>query len=220
MTGITVLKSNIPHGPFTRAEIAEKLRTGEIAPDSLAYVEGLAQWTPLRDVLAKVDDAPSPHGPIGTGFDVAQRAHGAGAPPAGAGYSYAVTMQPPSHLIYAGFWLRFAAALIDGALFLVVLGSTVLVCLFVVPALLGVSHNSPAADPLAVGLLLLLYAIAFVAHWLYFALMESSRYQATLGKIALGLQVTSRQGGRITFGTGTKRAFAKSWPPFLFPSVS
>ena len=36
------------------------------------------------------------------------------APPAVApAYSYAATMQPPPHLIYGGFWIRFVAYFLD-----------------------------------------------------------------------------------------------------------
>ncbi len=56
MSQITVLnKANVPMGPFTREQVADKLRSGEFAPSDLAFIEGLSQWTPLRDVLAKAD---------------------------------------------------------------------------------------------------------------------------------------------------------------------
>lgn len=45
--------------------------------------------------------------------------------------------------------------------------------------------------------------------WLYFALMESSAYQGTLGKMALGIRVTDLDGGQIDFGRATGRYFAK-----------
>jgi len=48
-----------------------------------------------------------------------------------------------------------------------------------------------------------------VGAWLYFALMESSKYQGTLGKMALGLQVTDVRGKKIGFGRATGRYFAK-----------
>ena len=46
--------------------------------------------------------------------------------------------------------------------------------------------------------------------WLYFALMESSPHQGTLGKLALGLKVTDLNGdGPISFGRATGRHFSK-----------
>lgn len=47
------------------------------------------------------------------------------------------------------------------------------------------------------------------AQWLYFALMESSEKQATLGKMAMGIIVTDLDGNRISFGRATGRFFSK-----------
>jgi uncharacterized RDD family membrane protein YckC len=44
---------------------------------------------------------------------------------------------------------------------------------------------------------------------LYYALLESSTWQGTLGKRALGLEVTDLEGRRISFGRATGRFFAK-----------
>ena len=45
--------------------------------------------------------------------------------------------------------------------------------------------------------------------WLYFAIMESSPTQATLGKMAIGIVVTDMSGNRVSFGRATGRHFAK-----------
>jgi uncharacterized RDD family membrane protein YckC len=45
--------------------------------------------------------------------------------------------------------------------------------------------------------------------WLYFAKLESSARQATIGKRALGIAVTDLAGRRISFGRATGRYFAK-----------
>ena len=46
-------------------------------------------------------------------------------------------------------------------------------------------------------------------NWLYYALLESSSEQATLGKQALGIFVTDLDGNRISFGKATGRFFCK-----------
>ena len=46
-------------------------------------------------------------------------------------------------------------------------------------------------------------------NWLYFALLESSSMQGTLGKKALGMIVTDLSGNRIGFGRATGRYFGK-----------
>ena len=49
----------------------------------------------------------------------------------------------------------------------------------------------------------------FFGSWLYSALLESSSYQATLGKMILGMKVTDLAGNRISFERATGRHFAK-----------
>ena len=51
--------------------------------------------------------------------------------------------------------------------------------------------------------------ISAVLKWLYYALLESSSWQATLGKKALGLEVTDLEGRRISFGRASGRFFGK-----------
>jgi uncharacterized RDD family membrane protein YckC len=51
--------------------------------------------------------------------------------------------------------------------------------------------------------------VGSIASWLYYAMMESSEQQATLGKQAMKIYVTDMQGSRISFGQATGRHFAK-----------
>lgn len=97
---------------------------------------------------------------------------------------------PQARPYYAGFWRRFAAVLIDAIILLIPL-----IILFVLAA---AARASVLDTPLA-----------WIGQWLYFALMESSEKQATLGKQALGIIVTDYRGQRISFGRATGRFFAK-----------
>jgi uncharacterized RDD family membrane protein YckC len=49
----------------------------------------------------------------------------------------------------------------------------------------------------------------FVVAWLYEALMTSSKYQATIGKMACGLKVITTDGKKLSFANSTGRYFAK-----------
>ncbi|HEX4141765.1 MAG TPA: RDD family protein [Candidatus Methylacidiphilales bacterium] len=200
MNGITILdRANAPMGPFTRQQVAEKLQRGEVTLSSLAFVDGLAQWTPLRDVLARVDAA---NPPAPTLPDVPVSAPSAPT----AAYSYAATMEPPAHLVYAGFWLRVAAILVDGLVF-----SPITLASYLFQR--WAENAEKSATPQAmIGIGLLLMADGFmiiILRWLYFALMESSAWQATIGKKVLGLRVTGMDGQRIGFGRATGRYFGK-----------
>jgi uncharacterized RDD family membrane protein YckC len=206
MSQITVLnKGNVPTGPFTRAEIAQKLQSGEFALTDLAHVAGLSAWTPLRDVLAKVDGTAAP--------SVAPMM----APPAAVpGYSYAATMAPPAHLVYAGFWLRFLAYLVDYVILDVPLIILSMFAGFIYGFSAARNHESVgfvnADGGVNVSFVIFEITIAIISlicHWLYFALQESSSVRATVGKRVLGLKVTNMEGQRIGFGQASGRFFGK-----------
>jgi uncharacterized RDD family membrane protein YckC len=122
---------------------------------------------------------------------------------------------PMPHLVrYAGFWRRFVAHLIDQ----IILGIVAFMLFIPGLALLGIGIGSGMMDesPSAIGFIfaaiaayLIAILVIVILQWLYYALMESSNKQATLGKLALGIAVTDLNGGRISFGRATGRYFGK-----------
>lgn len=131
-----------------------------------------------------------------------------------------IVEQKPVPVTYAGFWWRFLAYIIDDIL----LSFVNFILMIPLWAILGFSIFSLSTwqdfemyeDELAWTLLGPLFALVFfssalsiVVTWLYFALMESSKTQATLGKMALGIKVTDMEGNRITFARATGRYFGK-----------
>lgn len=107
---------------------------------------------------------------------------------------------------YAGFWKRFAAILIDTVVVMVVGG--------VVGFILGLAMVGMADDVANINMeskpLEAFYnLIGVLIGWVYFAAMESSAYQATLGKLALGIRVTDAEGNQISFARASGRHFAK-----------
>jgi len=52
---ITVLKNNVPWGPFTRGQIEDGLARGDFTVKYLAHAAGLKEWLPLGEVLDYVD---------------------------------------------------------------------------------------------------------------------------------------------------------------------
>jgi len=61
--GITVLKNNVPWGPFTRAQIDDGLARGDFTVKYLAHAPGLKEWLPLGEVLDYVERNAGPHMP-------------------------------------------------------------------------------------------------------------------------------------------------------------
>jgi uncharacterized RDD family membrane protein YckC len=121
---------------------------------------------------------------------------------------------------YAGFWLRFVAYLIDGLI--VGIPSAIIAVVAIImtggfaafAARFPTNPNPDPAQVLAVfvsmfGLFAIIAICSLAISWLYFAGMESSERQATLGKSILALRVTDNNGQRLSFGHASGRYFAK-----------
>jgi uncharacterized RDD family membrane protein YckC len=115
--------------------------------------------------------------------------------------------------LYAGFWLRVVAALIDSLLIgipFVIMAAVIFAS--AIPMLRDLGTTPNPSPFLLISLLfprlLLLAAVGLVGTWLYWSLLESSSWQATLGKKALGLYVTDLTGARLSFGRASGRFFA------------
>ena len=114
-------------------------------------------------------------------------------------------------LTHAGFWIRFIAAIVD----LILLVVPVAVVVSFLAAGMGISNpffNHRAGTPLnetltQSGPAFLLICLCFFAaeSWLYFALSESSAWQATLGKRLLGLYVGDTAGEPVDFWRASLR---------------
>ena len=115
-------------------------------------------------------------------------------------------------LPYAGFWRRTLAWLIDASLLIAAWVVSLVVTAFI-GTLAGATDaqlNNLSGWPLAIGLL--------VAVWLYSTLMEASRRQATVGKLAAGVVVTDGEGRRISWARANLRFWSKlisSLPLFI-----
>jgi uncharacterized RDD family membrane protein YckC len=117
---------------------------------------------------------------------------------------------------YAGFWLRFVAFLIDGVVALVAF-VILLIPLFILTGagavLSKIGSDEDISDnvgsTLVIGFILGFIGIILVVSWLYYALSESSSWQATPGKKMLNLKVTDMSGQPISFGRASGRYFGK-----------
>jgi uncharacterized RDD family membrane protein YckC len=108
---------------------------------------------------------------------------------------------------YAGFWIRFVAAVIDG----LALGIVVWPVSMILALMIGVAGGRVDMPGVGIHLVrgIVVWSLFIFAGWIYEASMESSSKQATLGKMALGLKVTDEYGNRITFARASARFFSK-----------
>jgi uncharacterized RDD family membrane protein YckC len=117
------------------------------------------------------------------------------------------TITPVVTAGYGGFWIRVLAAIIDAIIVRVVVSPIHLLFggLGLAGMMGGIHH--PAGLALLGGGVTAIFVL--FGSWLYEAFMESSSYQATLGKMIFGMKVTDLSGNRISFERATGRHFAK-----------
>ncbi|MFN5171224.1 MAG: RDD family protein [Cyclobacteriaceae bacterium] len=115
---------------------------------------------------------------------------------------------------YAGFWKRLLAAIIDGIL----IGIVQWVILVPILAAMGIGAASnmenmgddPAAMMGAITAIFGAVNVIVTVVWvLYHTLMESSKMQATVGKMALSIKVTDVNGAKLDFVKALIRNLSK-----------
>ena len=110
-------------------------------------------------------------------------------------------MNQPTHEIneaiqFGGFWIRVGACFIDS----VVLIIPVLLISFLSRSV------TPATDEIEQVIVESMHSL--IVWWVYLAVLHSSKWQASVGKKAVGLKVVNEKGNRISFGRAAGRYFA------------
>lgn len=203
------------YGPVSEEKLKALARQGTFQRDDFVYADYIGSWVRADSVYGLFEDIPgAPETPGGTGLLVST-------PPMARPPGLEVESQ------YAGFWIRVLAVIID---WLVLALPNCLIAMVVQTLILGSPFSPPGFGPspqtfgpsgpdldtlLSFFLTIMAYnAVTVLAQtavvWPYYAFMESSRWQATLGKRAVGIMVTDLDGTRISFARATGRYFA-SW---------
>lgn len=195
-------------GPISSAALTDLFNAHGVHSGNLAWREGLSDWQPLRGFLAELGlsepELPPPLNPRPTGpvFDSAQSSPA----PSTATPQYPIqpTHDAAGNIVYAGFWRRYLALFIDQ----LVLAIPLLLLTVALGFALGLfKRSSEDAVLLFQGIY---FAIFLMLAPLYYALQESSRHQATLGKRAMGIKVTDLAGNRLGFAHALGRWFSAS----------
>lgn len=138
-------------------------------------------------------------------------------------------MEDADNKQYAGFWMRFVALIIDAIVI------QMLQYILIIPLLgaIGLSFLTPGVmegmDPElmdsgdvmaivagAIAVMIPILALGALINILYYTLMECSKHQATLGKMAIGLQVTDMEGNRLDFAKALLRQLGKIVSAMIF----
>ena len=216
-------------GPVDESRLRELLSRGEIAGDTLIWHEGMVQWQMLREAHPEFPPplAPPTIGPIS--------APGGGPPSAGklmcsecrgsfpasdvvpiGGRWVCATCKPiclqklregalglavAGGMVYAGFWVRVAATLVDALLLYVFNVAIAMLCgqgLLRAMGFNGTDFNAQEG---------MLPLIQLITGTLYEIILVG-KYGATLGKMALKIQVVNADGSKLSYAKSTGRCLA------------
>jgi uncharacterized RDD family membrane protein YckC/Tfp pilus assembly major pilin PilA len=181
-------------GPVSRESLQALRAAGQISDETLVWSPGMSGWTAYGQVFGSVHaGAPPPLPPRDAPTGAGGRPEAA-ASPGWAAPEATVTAAGTTN-IYAGFWRRAAAYIID------------YIVLFIAVAVGFAAIASSGVPPERAAALNML--VVYGLYWLYRAGMHSSGFQATVGKLALGIKVSDLAGQRIGFGRSTGRVIAE-----------
>lgn len=215
-------------GPVSESTLDILVKAGTINAETLVWQEGMKEWAPLGKARP---NAPAPPAPAARASSDAPKP-GAADTAAAASCSLCGRAFPeealirykdslvcaeckpvflqrlkegagmPGTLVYAGFWIRVGAKLIDGVV-LWIFGF--LITLAMTPVTAGQDPKNMRAF-LGTQAILIVLQMAFAASY---ATWFVGRHGATLGKMATGLKVVAPDGGAVGYGKACGRYFAE-----------
>ena len=168
-------------GPIDETALRQLFGSGRLSAGSYVWREGMTDWlsaAQVPELSANIVATTAPAAPTTHPGPIAPQQIAAR---------------------YAGFWWRFLAHIVDGIILNIV--SQPIVMIFNLNAQTATLEQMLAS-------LGSVMAVSFIISWLYYAIMESSSWQGTLGKKVCGLAVTDEAGQRISFGRATGRYLA------------
>jgi uncharacterized RDD family membrane protein YckC len=228
-------------GPVGDDALRSMAAAGTLTPHDFVWRDGMPDWAPAGTVPGLFALPPQYAAAPQQAAQQYQNAYppaqaqypGQAYPPPGypatpPGYAPMNYYTPPQNYpSYGGFWLRFVAYIID----VIVMWIPNAILTYGAELALDGTIQPPQINPANIqspDQIIELYkklfftpgkltgiALTLIATWIYYALMESSSKQATLGKMALGLKVTDLNGARISFAKASGRYFGKILSSFL-----
>ena len=207
------------HGPVEQAEFDRLVSEGTITADTLVWRQGMAAWQPRAAVMAggtpAVDDGTEVCAVSGKRFPrrdminyegkwISAEHRDAYFQRMREGVAQPGESVVPGAFGYGGFWRRFGARFVDG----LCQTAVILPIAFVGGIVLGMSGAAQSGN---VGSLLLMQAIIqllAVGFGIVFDVFFIRKYDATPGKMALGLKLLRADGGKLSIGRIIGRYFS------------
>lgn len=218
-------------GPVAATDLAQLHDNGQLAPEVLVWREGMPDWRPWREVMDEVLGGAAPArfaapppvepstaaregvNPYAMAEPLATRASVDARSPYAAPSASVATAGPVVHggrVVYAGFLKRFAASTVDS------FATTILAYALLIPLVMvmgvgmaGLSGLGPDASAgLGLGMMAGIYGVMLGVPALYFGWMQSSSWQATLGKRVADVKLVRGDGSPVGFWRATLRYLA------------
>lgn len=208
------------HGPVGAADLAALHADGQLDPATLVWREGMAHWQPWHTVMAEV--VPETAHPAAARASFATASAGAPADAAASPWTVAeprspyappvapveraADVYPDGEVVYAGFWKRVAAYLIDS----VIIGVVSVVIGGAIGGVMGVAFGVGGGldGGGVVAIQLVAQLVSLLATACYYGWFYASANQATPGKMAVGIKVVRSDGQGCGFWRGFGRYFA------------
>jgi uncharacterized RDD family membrane protein YckC len=205
-------------GPVNDEQFDEMLRSGRITGDTLVWHEGMADWRPCREAKGGTILG----GPAGSGGPEAVCAecgkifpvdetirYGdvrvcAGCKPVFLQKLQEGALLNTGELRYAGFWIRFAAKIIDGLII-----GVPLAIVFVIFMVIFMGTGPSSRESVLPGIITPLLQIGFFGIQMAYEIFFLGKYGATPGKMACSIKVVTADGGSIRYGRATGRFFSE-----------
>lgn len=191
-------------GPYTDDEIRQWLRDGTCRLDELGWYDGMVDWRPLGELFPEERPAAAADGvpPM---------------PPSPPPFLGVTDVATPE---YAGFWLRFGAWVID-YLILIVPFTIISLSMGLGAVMTTVmdqmkTDQVAALEAYATAVLPITYVLMVIG-FIYYTLFEASKWQATPGKMAVGIRVTDTDGQRISIARSAGRNAVRLTNVLRFP---
>lgn len=190
-------------GPVDLHTLVDRIRSGQLSGEDYLWDEDAGDWVQLRRYGVLLASLGEPLPDEIDPDDPRLSPLPADTPAAAV----------PGTMVPAGLVLRAVAWLIDGLVLLIPLA---LWSVFVdkttgfdQAAWSQTQNPTPAQTRELFHYLLILQTGVFFIHGIYHSILESSAWQATIGKRAMGIRVTDEHGARISFGRAVARHFAR-----------
>lgn len=123
-----------------------------------------------------------------------------------------VRLALPAHHVFGGFWIRFAAHMLDWAIIaasVVACWAVIILPLEIIPSILAAGTESAPVVRIVTGIVSVVFMLASAAWMFGYFILFYGKKSTTPGKMLFGMRVVREEnGGVVTWGQATGRTFS------------